>query len=400
MTTDPQTDDSTSELGRSRWSRHQRYESIFANAVEGIFLTELDGRYVEVNPALARMHGCDSVDDFLAAFPYSTRIYADRDDRERLVAMIQRDGEVRDYRVTAVRKDGSLLLMSETSWPVRDENGRILGYEGLVEDVTDLVRAERAVLAAKEEAEAANRAKSEFLANMSHELRTPLNAIIGFSELLSAEVYGPLGNERYREYIGDIEASGRHLLELINDILDLAKIEAGRYDLALAPISIPEIISACARLVAPRAEAAGLSLRTSIADNCPTLYSDPRVLKQIILNLLSNAVKFTDSGGMVELSVTILSGPNSLFDAPDTIRIAVRDSGIGMEDVEIPKAMAHFGQLDCTLAREYSGTGLGLPLAASMAEMLGGRLSIESKKGLGTVASIALPIQAQGHPVS
>jgi signal transduction histidine kinase len=238
---------------------------------------------------------------------------------------------------------------------------------------------------AKEEAEAASHTKSQILANMSHELRTPLNAIIGFSDVISQGLMGPV-DERYREYAGDILRAGSHLLKLITDVLDLSKIESGHLRLHEARVDLVGVIDACHRLVVDRARDAFIRIERVNPPDVPLILGDELRLKQIVLNLLSNAVKFTalggDAGGTVRIEV-------KLTDAGVTISIA--DTGIGMKPEDIPVALAPFRQLDDAFTRRYEGTGLGLPLAKMLTELHGGVLEITSAPGLGTTVNVRLP---------
>ena len=236
------------------------------------------------------------------------------------------------------------------------------------------------------EAKTANRTKSEFLANMSHELRTPLNAIIGFSEILDRQMLGPLGHAKYRDYVRDINDSGTHLLAIINDILDLSKVEAGELTLAREPTEAEPLMDACLRLVEPRARDAGIDLGTAPPPDgkLPLLDVDPIRTKQILLNLLSNAVKFTGPGGTVRLAVARR--------AADMLALSVRDTGIGMTPAEAEQALLPFAQVDGTHTRRYEGTGLGLPLAKALAEMHGGALRIDSAPDHGTTVTVLLPV--------
>lgn len=236
---------------------------------------------------------------------------------------------------------------------------------------------------AKEEAEAANRAKSEFLATISHELRTPLNAVIGFSEMMISETLGPLGNAQYVSYAKDIFDSGSHLLNIINDILDLSKAEAGRLELSEGEADVAATISAVCRTLRPRAEAADLALTIVEPRDVPLMYCDERKLKQILLNLIGNSIKFTPKGGRID--VVVEAQPRR------PLSICVRDSGIGMAEEDLARALQPFVQIDSALNRRHSGTGLGLPLVAAMMELHGGRLVLNSAPGQGTSAVIEFP---------
>jgi signal transduction histidine kinase len=232
------------------------------------------------------------------------------------------------------------------------------------------------------EAEAANRAKSEFLTNVSHELRTPLNAIIGFSEVMSQGMLGPIDNEKYLEYATDISNSGHHLLALINDILDLAKIEAGKLELREELVDFKSVVSACFAIMKERASLADIRMKASVPDLLPQVLVDELKVKQIIINLLSNAVKFTPRGGHIRVAGAVEEGD---------LVIRVADTGIGIAPEDIQKALDPFSQIDSSLARRYQGTGLGLPLAKRLIELHGGALAIESALGAGTCITLTLP---------
>jgi signal transduction histidine kinase len=227
-----------------------------------------------------------------------------------------------------------------------------------------------------------SQAKSQFLAAMSHELRTPLNAVIGYSELIRMQPYGPVGDARYLEYVGDIHASGSHLLSLINDVLDLARLDANRVELDEEAVDLADLIDEALRSLTPQASVGQLQLSRSTLPSVLQVCADRRRLKQVLLNLLSNAVKFTPAGGRVGVAVKL---------DVDGLVIAITDTGIGIASGDIPKALERFGQIDSRLARKYEGTGLGLPLAKQLAELHGGSLVIASEPGRGTTVGVRLP---------
>ncbi len=256
---------------------------------------------------------------------------------------------------------------------------------GMALKANDRRRSRTRMLQAIERAELANRSKSEFLANMSHELRTPLNSILGFAELLQLEQVEALTQEQTAEYAGDIFNSGRHLLDLINDILDISKIEAGNFELREEWVEIENIFTVCVRLIQERANDQGLELEVDVPFDLPTLWADERALKQILLNLLSNATKFTPSGGKVTISAGI--------DPSGNFRLAVTDTGIGIAQDDLQKTFLPFIQLDNNSTRKHAGTGLGLHLVKSLVEMHGGKLDIESQPGVGTSVVAQIPGQ-------
>jgi signal transduction histidine kinase len=234
-----------------------------------------------------------------------------------------------------------------------------------------------------EAAAAGSQAKSQFLATMSHELRTPLNAIIGFSEILSDELFGPLGNPRYKEYVQSVHESGRHLLRLINDILDLSKADAGRLELLEEEIDLRETIDSAIRMIRGQAKAAVVELHEETSAKLPRIIADQRRVLQVLLNLLSNAVKFTPAGGQITVSTSY---------AETGISVAVADTGIGISAENIPQAFERFGQIDSQLNRKFEGTGLGLPLSKRLMELHGGTLELESDVGIGTTVTVTFPI--------
>jgi two-component system cell cycle sensor histidine kinase PleC len=249
----------------------------------------------------------------------------------------------------------------------------------------------------KVRAESANRSKSEFLANMSHELRTPLNAINGFSEILAGEMFGPLGDRRYKEYSQDILSSGQHLLALINDILDMSKIEAGKMSLKREPIHIEDVVEDAIRLMRNRAEAVGLTLSVKLSD-LPEADADYRAIKQVLLNLLSNAIKFTPRGGKIAVSATVIEQSSfSGVPSEQRVRISVSDTGIGIAKDDLLRLAQPFEQIESQLSKSQPGTGLGLALTKSLVELHDGVLTMDSQPGQGTTVSFTLPV-VQSQP--
>jgi PAS domain S-box-containing protein len=297
----------------------------------------------------------------------------------------------RDMPYAVAARDGRQRLFLLSGLPVfAEQTGAFLGFRGTARDVTEAVEARReakqredALAAARDSAEAANRAKSAFLANVSHELRTPLNAIIGFSEMMRDGVRGPLGNPVYVEYLGCVVDSAQHLLTLINDILDVAKSEAGKLELEESEFSLAAVVATVLRLLGERAQRAGVALAARPLEHLPPLYADERLIRQILINLLANAIKFTEPGGRIETGASI--------EPSGELRLWVSDTGIGIASDQIGNALAPFGQIDSRLARKYEGTGLGLPLSRAFAERHGGTLELASEPGSGTTVIVRLP---------
>jgi signal transduction histidine kinase len=286
----------------------------------------------------------------------------------------------RDFRWERIGIDGRRHYMSTSGDPIFDEAGGFVGYHGTGRDVTSDVEIAEVLRAAKEQAEAASRAKSEFLRNMSHELRTPLHAIIGFSELIRDRTGGPIGDV-YREWAGEILDSGRHLLELINDVLDLSRIDTDRYEICDDNVDLEIVARACRGLLRQKAEANQVRVDCQIAD--AVVLADRRAVKQITLNLLANAVKFTPAGGVVTIRTeTVTNGD---------LALVVADTGIGIDPAVLASLGEPFTQADASLRRKYGGTGLGLTISRKLAGMHGGTLTIESELGQGTTVRVYFP---------
>ena len=362
----------------------ENYRKIFENAVEGIYQADREGRWLSLNPAMAAILGFDTPEQMIREHTdIGSDLYVDPQRREQIIRIVEREGMIQGCESEVRRRDGDHIWISESVSAVRDERGEIRSLEGVVEDITDRKHFEHILRTAKDEAETANRTKSEFLANMSHELRTPLNAILGFSEIMVSEMFGPIGRKAYREYAQDINDSGAHLLNVINDILDVSKAEAGKIDLVEAKVNVTRTIESSLRLLRKRADAGGVLIEVKAAPNLPELLADEHRLRQILLNLLTNAIKFTKRGGRV----TVAAAGDSI----SGFTIEVKDTGIGMAPQDIPRALAPFAQVDSQLTRRYEGTGLGLPLSKALVDLHGGTLAIESEPEVGTSVTVHLP---------
>ena len=315
------------------------------------------------------------------------------EDRERVRRLLTARGRrtsVREGEFRIIRSWGEERVLWAESQRECDEDGIEVARFGVCQDITARKLDQQALIQAKEVAEQASRSKSQFLANMSHELRTPLNAIIGFSEMMACEVLGPMGNARYREYADAILSSGCHLLDLINEVLDLAKIEAGRYELTEEWLTVNEAFEDALRLVGPRAAEKGTAIVRASAV-APDLQADRRALRQMLLNLLSNAVKFTPAGGRIALSADW---------GGEGLTLRVTDTGCGIPVERIGELAQPFVQVDTAMNRRHAGTGIGLYLTRSLIELHGGRLTIESRQGeeSGTTVSLVFPAERLRFP--
>ena len=347
-----------------------------------IFITDTDGVIEYINAKFTDMTGYRATD----AIGGTPRLLKSNDTSSEVIEELwstiksghEWRGEIQDQR-----KDGSHFWAYETIAPVKDESGKITHFVATHEDISKRKDAELAAQKAHREADLANRAKSELMANMSHELRTPLNAIIGFSDTIRDEVFGPVGHDKYREYVDDISSSGALLLDLISDILDVSAIEVGKLELNEEDIDVRALVSDTVRLLQHRADEGGVTLDVDVADGVPLLYVDARRMKQILLNLLSNAVKFTPQNGSVSLEVASDQDGQFVF--------VLTDTGIGMSKVDLEKAMTPFGQVSRNSDLHQEGTGLGLPLCKGLVELHGGTLTITSVKDQGTRAVVRMP---------
>ncbi|MDF1734219.1 MAG: PAS domain S-box protein [Minwuia sp.] len=367
-----------------RMRAEDEYRNIFEHATEGIYRSTRDGRQLRANPALVALNGYDNEVEMLAAVrDISAEWYVEPGRRDEFIELMERDGRVTDFVSEVYRhRNRERIWISENAFVVRDTSGETLYYQGTVRDITSRLRVQRELIAAKEEAERANQAKSQFLAKMSHELRTPLNAIIGFSEIFKTQIFGPLGNERYLGYADDILMSGRHLLDLINDLLDLAKVEAGAVVLQDVPVALIDIVADIVELMQPISKKAEVAIIVRDMDRLPVMQVDPRLIKQMLVNLISNGLKFNRAGGSVTIRGT---------HEPGRVGIIVQDDGIGIATGDLETVLKPFGQIANQMVAEEKGTGLGLPIVNSLVELHGGTLEIVSREGEGTSVSLWFP---------
>jgi PAS domain S-box-containing protein len=357
--------------------------SILDTATDGVALLDRQGRVLGMNRSAEALFGFDSSEiegrNFTVLFaPESHRAAADYLDGLAVngVASVLNDGREVIGRV----REGGLIPLFMTLGRVGDDAQK---FCAVFRDITQWKRAEEELVHARREAERASSAKSEFLAKISHEIRTPLNAIIGFAEVMMEERLGPVANERYREYLKDIHASGEHLVSLINDLLDLSKIEAGKLDLLFASVDLNEIASQSMALMQPQANRERIIIRTALSPDLPPVVADARSIRQIVLNLLSNSIRFTPPGGQVIVSTTLTD--------TGEVHLRVRDTGIGMTEGEIKTALEPFRQIATAGRAKQGGTGLGLPLTKALVEANRASFSIKSTVNAGTLVEIAFP---------
>lgn len=289
-----------------------------------------------------------------------------------------------EFRLRRTGTAGDYIWAEMRCRPVRQASGDASDRSvvAITRDISDRKAQEAELMRARDAAESANRAKTQFLANMSHELRTPLNAVIGFSEILARELFGRLGEDRYRDYARLIHESGGHLLNVVNDILDMSKIEAGKFNILKEPFDVGTLLKSCVDTVRPAAEKKALALELELPERMPELLADKRACKQMLLNVLSNAIKFTDEGGRIHLSAR---------EADGAVHLIVRDSGIGIAEKDLPNLGNPFVQAENSYDRSYDGAGLGLSVVKGLARLHGGRMEIDSQLGEGTTVVIVLP---------
>ncbi|MBI4457604.1 PAS domain-containing sensor histidine kinase [Candidatus Uhrbacteria bacterium] len=361
----------------------QRFRAVLDNLPVGVNLKDADGRFLLVNKQLATWYGVaekdllGKTDGEVLDDPEPARTKRLQSERE----VIKKRAPV-TYEAEKRRADGRMHYVVITKFPVFDDDGNLIAFGAVSTDITERIRAEQERHRALIEAERANQAKSEFLATMSHELRTPLNAILGFAEILSRQYFGALDGDKYREYAENIFVSGRHLLDLVNDILDISRIEAGKYQLSKDLVDIKELIDSCHQIAGQRAGDAGIVLRTRCSKSLPPLHADKRAVMQILLNILTNAIKFTPRGGKITVSASRRGGAHV---------ITVADTGVGIAEANLHKLTQPFerGRSDPYLTP--AGAGLGLAITKSLVDLHGGTLDIKSTIGEGTTITVTFP---------
>ncbi len=377
-------------LDRSKASLKEANQSlravITASPLPIVFLDPV-GKVKMWNPAAERSFGWTKKE--VLGKPLPIVAPEQRHEHETLHEKTLRGEEVSGVELRRRRKDGSPIDVTAWTAPLRDASGESVGVLSVLADMTERKQAEEELRATKEQAQSANRAKSDFLAKMSHELRTPLNAIIGFSEIIKDGLLGPVGTPKYVEYAHDIHSSGAHLLDIINDILDMSKIEAGGYELQETLVDLPSCIDFAVRMFGQRAHERGIGLETQIEDGLPPLWGDERIIRQMLINLLSNAIKFTPEGGAITLEASRQDDGG--------IALAVADNGIGIAADDVPKVLEPFGQVESAFTRAHTGTGLGLPLVKLMVDMHGGHFGLNSEPGEGTTVTLSFPPQRCLH---
>ncbi len=355
----------------------EKYRAIFENAVEGIFQSSLDGRFISANPALAKIYGYDSPDEMIAQVTdIGRQLYVDPEARSTFARLLEENGSVSQFEAQVRRKDGTIIWTAENARLVRDEFGKPAYHEGFVEAITERKIAAEKTMRAIEAAESASQARGEFMANISHEIRTPLNGIIGMTELaLDTEL-----SEEQREYLERVKGSADSLLQVINQVLDFSKIEAGKVVPDSINFSLRETVGSAMATLAVRAHTKGIEMASNIFPYVPdALVGDAHRLRQILLNLIGNAVKFTERGEIVVHVDTDLQSADTIC-----LHFAVTDTGIGIPAEKQKAIFEAFSQADGSMTRKYGGTGLGLAISAHLVEMLGGKIWVSSEPGVGS----------------
>ena len=400
-----QVEEERMKLDQRLRDQHFYTRSLLESNIDALMTTDPRGIITDVNKQMEALTGCTR--DELIGAPFKN-YFTDPSRAEEGIRRVLNEGKLTNYELTARARDGTLTVVSYNAATFHDRDRRLQGVFASARDMTELKAIERSLQQKNVELEDASRMKSAFLANMSHELRTPLNAIIGFSEVLADGLLGEL-TEKQRRFIGDIFKSGKHLLSLINDILDLSKVEAGKMLLDLEPVAIASLLKNSESIIKGQAAVRHVRVELHLAEPLGTMNADGRKVKQIVYNLLSNAVKFTADGGEVILradrvprtEVGVVEGPWARRTFPlehstfsEFLRVSVRDDGIGMSPDGLEHLFKPFSQVDSSLARQFEGTGLGLVMVKLLADLHGGSVAVESAVGEGSCFTVWIPIRA------
>jgi PAS domain S-box-containing protein len=365
-------------------ARVAELQNILDTAADGVIVADAGGRIESINAAGEALFGIDfdpanerNLTDLFAFESHKTI-----DDYMAELSQPGLPGLIADGREAIGREAKGGLIPLFVTMGRMGESGK---YCVVLRDMTHWKKVEEDLVKARRAAELASEQKSEFLARVSHEIRTPLNAIIGFSDVMIEERFGPVGNERYREYLRDINRSGAHVLDLVNDLLDISKIEAGKMEMSFEAVELNQIAAETVALLQPQANRDRIIIRTSLSRAVPKVVADARSMRQIILNLVSNAIKFTPENGQVIVS--------TVYEGDGEVALRVRDTGRGMSAEDIERAMKPFQQVGSIAERRGRGTGLGLPLTKAMVEANRAYFELESKPGEGTIAHVHFPSQ-------
>jgi len=400
-----QIEDERMRLDQRLRDQHFYTRSLLESNIDALMTTDPRGIITDVNKQMEALTGCTR--DELIGAPFKN-YFTDPARAEAGIHRVLSEGKVTNYELTARARDGALTVVSYNATTFHDRDRRLQGVFASARDMTELKRIERALQQKNAELEDASRMKSEFLANMSHELRTPLNAIIGFSEVLSDGLLGDM-TDKQRKFIDDIFKSGKHLLSLINDILDLSKVEAGKMLLDLDAVDVSSLLRNSLSIIKGQAAARHVRLDMQAPDRLGFMSADARKLKQIVYNLLSNAVKFTADGGEVVLragkvpraDVGVLTGrgPHLTFPLVESpfsefLEVSVTDDGIGISPEGLEHLFKPFSQVDSGLARKFEGTGLGLAMVKLLVDLHGGAVAVESDLGKGSCFTVWIPMRA------
>jgi two-component system, sensor histidine kinase and response regulator len=367
--------------------REEQYRTLFEGSKDAIFISSREGNFIDFNQAYMDLFGY-TPDEMKMLHAGET--YLNPDDRSRFQQAIEQEGSIRDFELKLRKKDGSQIECLLTASVRKDNAGNIIGYHGIIRDITERKRMEKELRKAKEEAETANRAKTEFLASMSHEIRTPMNAIIGMADLLLETQLTP----EQQQYVQVFQSAGENLLIIINDIIDISKVEAGHVQLETIDFDLTDIIEKICDVMAVRAHEKGLELVYSAMPDVPNdLLGDPTRLRQILVNLIGNSIKFTEKGEVV-IQVESHGQKNGRVE----LLFSIRDTGIGIAPEQSDTVFDAFTQADSSITRKYGGTGLGLSISKQLVELMGGHMMVESKLGQGSTFSFTAQFGIQTKP--